>query len=71
MEEKEKKEIIAWINKRYDEEVPGPVKFVVRRKAKRIETLNIEEFPDSVRKCTFEEFLAILQEAYKKKKLKF
>lgn len=67
----EKKEIIDWVNKRYDEEVPNPVKFIVRRKAKRIEKLNIEEFPDSVRKCTFEEFLAILQNAYKNKKLKF
>ncbi len=67
----EKKEIIDWVNKRYDEEVPNPVKFIVRRKAKRIEKLDIEEFPDSVRKCTFEEFLAILQDAYKNKKLKF
>jgi len=71
MNNAEKREIIDWINKRYDEEVPSPVKFVVKRKAKRIETLNIEEFPDSVRKCTFEEFLAILQDAYKNKKLNF
>lgn len=71
MDNSEKNEIINWINKRYDEEVPSPVKFVVRRKAKRIEKLKIEDFPDSVRKCTFEEFLAILQEAYKKKKLNF
>ena len=71
MKKSEIAEIINWVNKRYDEEVPGPVKFVVRRKAKKIETLDIEEFPDSVRKCTFEEFLSILKTAYKNNELKF
>lgn len=71
MNNTEKQEIVDWINKRYDEEVPNPIKFVVRRKAKKIEKLDIEEFPDSVRKCTFEELLEILQDAYKNKKLKF
>ena len=71
MEKFEIDEIIDFINKRYNEEVPGPVKFVVRRKAKKIEKLVLKDFPESLRKCTFEEFLVIIQTAYKENKLKF
>ncbi len=71
MEKKEIKEIIEFINERFNDQIPRPVKFVIRRKIKKIETLNIEEFPDSVKKCTIEEFLIIMKNAQKDKKLQF
>ena len=71
MEKSEIDKVIDFINKRYDEEVPSPIKFAVRRKAKKIEKLDPKDFPESVRKCTIEEFLNILKTAYLEKKLKF
>ena len=64
-------EIIDFINKRYAEEVPRPVKFIVRRKVKKIETLKAEDFPESFRKCTIEQLILILNQAYKQGKLNF
>ena len=54
-----------------NEEIPGPVKFVLKRKAKKIEKLDLNDFPESFRKCTIEELILILKEAPKKKLLKF
>ena len=64
-------EIIDFINARYEKDVPGPVKFVVKRKAKKIEKLDLNDFPDSFRRCTIEEFILILKDAHDKKLLKF
>lgn len=63
-------EIIDFINTKYDQEVPGPVKFVVKRKAKKIEKLDLNDFPDSFRKCTVEELILILKDAHEKNLLK-
>ena len=70
MDKKEIKEIIKFINTKYDEDIPGPVKFIVRRKIKKIEGLNIEDIPEAFRKCSVEELLLVLKDAYEKKKLK-
>ena len=56
---------------KYDKEVPGPVKFVVKRKAKKIKTLDPNDFPESFRKCTLEELILILKEAHEKNMLRF
>ena len=71
MNENEVKQIIDFINTKYDQDVPGPVKFVVKRKAKKIEKLNLDELPESFRKCTLEELILILKDAHEKKLLKF
>ncbi|MBC8483142.1 MAG: hypothetical protein H8D50_05380 [Thaumarchaeota archaeon] len=71
MEENQIKDIVDFINNQYDEEVPRPVKFVIRRKAKKIEKLDPNDFPESFRKCTLEELIMILKDAYSKKQLKF
>ena len=70
MNKEEVREIINFVNSRYDEGIPGPVKFVVKRKVKKIEKVVISELPESIRKCTVEELLLILKEAYEKKLLK-
>ena len=65
------KEIIDFINAIYEKEVPGPIKFVIKRKTKKIEHLEPDDFPDSFRKCTIEELIVILKDAYDKKLLRF
>lgn len=41
-------EIIDFINSKHDE-IPGPVKFVVKRKSKKIENLDPNYFPEYFR----------------------
>ena len=65
------KEIIDFINSKFEKEVPRIVKPVVKRKAKKIESLRLEDFPESFRKCTIEELITILKRAKKEGKLKF
>ena len=71
MDDDKTQEIIDFINMKYDKEVPGPVKFVVKRKAKKIKTLDPNDFPESFRKCTLEELILILKEAHEKNMLRF
>ena len=71
MNEQSTCEIIDFINTMYHEQVPGPVKFVIKRKAKKIEKLNLDDFPESFRTCTIEELIVILKEAHDKKLLNF
>lgn len=71
MNEKQFHSIVEFINKKYSEEIPRPVKFVIRRKAKRIQSLTLDEFPEDVLKCTIEELIIALKKAYEKNLLKF
>jgi hypothetical protein len=71
LNDKQVNEIIDFINRKYTEEIPRPVKFVVRRKTKKIQTLQLEDFPESFRKCTIEQLILILKDAQKNDKLKF
>jgi len=71
LDDKQIQEIIDFVNTKYDTEVPRPVKFVVKRKAKKIEKLDLNDFPESFRKCTIEELILILKDAHDKKLLKF
>lgn len=71
MNEDDVQEIVDFVNSRYADDVPGPVKFVVKRKAKKIEKLDPHDLPESLRKCTIEEFVMILKDAYSKKQLQF
>ena len=63
MEESEIKEIIEYVNKKYSENVPRPVRFVVRKKAKMMEKFDPSEMPASLRKCTIEEYVQIVKNA--------
>ena len=69
LNKKEKKQIIDFINSAYDENIPGPVKFIVKRKVKKIQDFDLETIPESFRNCTVEELLLILKEAYEKDQL--
>lgn len=64
-------EIIDFINSKYEKEIPRMLKPVIKRKAKKIESIRIEDFPESFRQCTIEELITILKRAHKDGQLKF
>ena len=69
LNKKEKKQIIDFINSAYDENIPGPVKFIVKRKVKKIQDFDLDSLPEQLRNCTVEELLLILKDAYEKDQL--
>ena len=69
MDDKEISEIIAYVNKKYNENVPRPVRFIVRKKAKMIESFDSGEMPASLRNCTIEEYISIMKKALKNRSL--
>ena len=69
MNKKEKQAIIDFINSSYDGNVPGPVKFIVKRKVKKIQDFDLDSIPNPLRNCTVEELLLILKDAYEKDQL--
>ncbi|MGD2107494.1 MAG: hypothetical protein PVH93_07795 [Nitrosopumilaceae archaeon] len=70
MDNEKVNEIISYVNKKYSENVPRPVRFVVRKKAKMIEKFDPSEMPKSLRKCTVEEYILIVKKALTEGSLK-
>jgi len=70
MNQSETDEILYYINRKYYEHIPGPVRFFVGRKAQNIVTFQIEELPNSLRKCTVENLISIVQNALRQGILK-
>lgn len=62
MNQYEINEIINYINSKYHEKVHSTIRTLIRGKIKKIETLPLNELPLSLRKCTVEELLLIVQE---------
>lgn len=63
-------EIIEYVNSKYNENVPRPVRFVVRKKAKMIEKFDSAEMPLSLRNCTVEQYIEIVKSALRDGTLK-
>ena len=70
MDDSEINEIIEYVNKKYSENVPRPVRFVVRKKAKMMEKFDPAEMPSSLRNCTIEEYIDIVKNALRDGSLK-
>ena len=70
MNHEEINEIIRYVNQKYSDNVPRPVRFLVRKKAKMIEKFDISEMPSSLRCCTIEEYIEIIKNALKEGTLK-
>ncbi|MDX1441987.1 MAG: hypothetical protein R3237_05975 [Nitrosopumilaceae archaeon] len=70
MSPQEIQEIIDYVNKKYSENVPRPVRFVVRKKAKMMEKFDSAEMPESLRKCTVEQYIEVVKKALKDGSLK-
>ena len=64
-------EIIEYVNKKYEENVPRALRFMVRKKSKMIEKFEIDEMPKSLRDCTVEEYIKIIKSAIHQGTLKF
>jgi len=59
-------EIINYINNKYHERVPSPIRAIVKGKIKKIENLQLNELPFSLRRCTVEELVIIVQEGMRR-----
>lgn len=70
MNQQEINEIVEYINKKYTENVPRPVRFVVRKKIKMIEKFDPSEMPVSLRNCSIEEYIEIFKNALKEGSIK-
>ena len=70
MNAKEIDEVISYVNQKYNENVPRPVRFIVRKKAKMIEKFDISEMPESLRNCTVEQYVKIFKKALHEGSLK-
>ena len=71
LEQSEIDEIVQYVNKKYTDNVPRAVRFVVRKKTKMIEQFNIEEMPLALRNCTVENYITIIKDALRSGNLKF
>lgn len=71
MNQKETDEILNHIKIKFDEEVPGIVKMVVRKKMiKRFQAYDVQTMPESLRKCSVENIIDIVQKGIESGKLK-
>ena len=71
LEQSEIDEIVQYVNKKYTENVPRAVRFVVRKKIKMIEQFNVEEMPIALRNCSVENYITIIKSALHSGNLKF
>jgi len=70
MDEEDIAEIIQYVSKKYSENVPRPVRFIVRKKVTMIEKFDASEMPGSLRRCTVEQYIEIVKTALKEGSLK-
>lgn len=70
MEQEEIDEIIAYVNSKYDENVPRLVKMLVRKKIGGLQSFDVESMPESLRNCTVEGLFGIAKEGLNSGKLK-
>lgn len=70
MDQKEADEILNHIKQKFDEDVPGIVKMVVRKKIGKFQSFNAKTLPEILRNCTVEELIDIVQKGLESGKLK-
>jgi len=61
MKQNEIDEILAHINEKFNDDVPGLVKMIVRKKITKLETFEIDSLPSALRECTVEELFIIVK----------
>ena len=71
MDKDEINEIIQYVNQKYSENVPRPIRFIVRKKSKMIENFDVAEMPESLRSCTVENYIQIIKDGLKNGTVKF
>ncbi|MDH5463906.1 MAG: hypothetical protein OEY17_08080 [Nitrosopumilus sp.] len=61
MKQREIDEILNHINEKFNDDVPGLVKMIVRKKIAKLETFEIDSLPPALRECTVEELFVIVK----------
>ncbi|WP_428324716.1 hypothetical protein [Nitrosopumilus sp.] len=70
MKKKEVNEILEHISKKFEDDVPGIVKMLVRKKIGKFQSFDVESLPESLRICTIEELIDIVKKGLESGKLK-
>lgn len=71
MDQKEIDEILNYIKQKFDDEVPGIVKMVIRKKMiSRFREYDAHTLPESMRNCSVENLIDIIQQGIESGKLK-
>ena len=70
MNQKEIDEILNHISQKFNDDLPGIVKMLVRKKIGKFQSFKAETLPDSLKTCTVEELINIVQEGLESGKLK-
>ncbi|MBC8515808.1 MAG: hypothetical protein ISR81_05255 [Nitrosopumilus sp.] len=71
MDQKETDEILNYIKQKFDDEVPGIVKMVIRKKMiSRFREYDAHTLPESMRNCSVENLIDIIQQGIESGKLK-
>ncbi|MHA7734666.1 hypothetical protein [Nitrosopumilus sp. S6] len=70
MKKKEIDEILGHINQKFEDDVPGIVKILVRKKIGKLQSFDAKSLPDSLRTCTVEELIDIVKKGLDSGKLK-
>ena len=70
MKKKEVEEILEHISQKFEDDVPGIVKMLVRKKIGKFQSFDSESLPESLKTCTVKELIDIVQKGLESGKLK-
>lgn len=70
MQQNEIDEIINHLGQKIENDVPGIVKILVRKKLHKLQSFEIDSLPISLRECTVEDLLLIVKDSLESGKLK-
>ena len=70
MKKKEVDEILEHISQKFEDDVPGIMKMLVRKKIGKFKSFDVESLPEPLRTCTVEELLDIVKKGLESGKLK-
>ena len=70
MQQKEIDEILSYLNEKFDENIPSFVKILISKKIYKLQSFNPDSLPDSLKHCTVEELIILLQQELESKRLK-
>ena len=70
MKKKEIDEILDHISQKFEDDVPGIIKMLVRKKIGKFQSFDVKSLPESLRTCTVEELLDIVKKGLESGKLK-
>ena len=70
MEQSDVDEILGYINEKFDANIPSFVKILISKKIHKLQSFDPDSLPDSLKHCTVEDLIIILQQELESKRLK-